>query len=376
MFRSVNLRIYILKALAGDCFLLDFNNGSCILIDGGYKSTYTTQLKQLLIKLNNEGKHIEYLILTHYDSDHIGGLLALLEENGNNDHEKIIHIENIICNGFSSFCNKSDNLKILTFRSKGNNATEEISAKQQLDFEKICLINGYEINNGANGHFISQGDVLEGKEYQIKILTPTSTQLNELGNHLKRELIKNNYSLTQLNFQNLSMHMQEEPIINITENISSTYFADIEEWKKYLDKGSYLNLVNQCSLSFEIQFKEKYLLFCGDSDMNIAKSSLQNEYEVIKLSHHGTYYGNECFAEDKPVTATNYIISTNGIHTSREHPSRRLLSEIITLPHHKNLYFNYDITKVKNEMYYLLNNIEQKQKYNFKYKSDYFYFDI
>ena len=83
------MRIYLLKALAGDCFLLDFNNGSCVLIDGGYKTTYTKQLKQLLINLKNEGKYLEYVILTHYDSDHIGGLLALLEENEKREARKL-----------------------------------------------------------------------------------------------------------------------------------------------------------------------------------------------------------------------------------------------------------------------------------------------
>ena len=170
--------------------------------------------------------------------------------------------------------------------------------------------------------------------------------------------------------------MQEESTTNKTETISCAYLNDICEWGKYIDEGSSLNLVNKCSLSFEIQFKGNYLLFCGDSDMNIAKQLLRKEYDVIKLSHRGTYHGNQCFIEPQPVIATNYIISTNGTHTSREHPSRKLLSEIITLSHDKNLYFNYDITSVKNKIYYLLNNIEQKGKYKFEYKTDYRYFDV
>ena len=114
------MRIYLLKANSGDCFLLDFNNGSCVLIDGGYKRTYTEHLKELLIKLKNEGKHLEYVILTHYDSDHIRGLLALLEENGKHDNEQIIHIENILCNGFSNFCKKTRNSTVFQYYSKDN----------------------------------------------------------------------------------------------------------------------------------------------------------------------------------------------------------------------------------------------------------------
>lgn len=31
--------IYILEADVGDCFVIDFNNGKCILIDGGIPNT-------------------------------------------------------------------------------------------------------------------------------------------------------------------------------------------------------------------------------------------------------------------------------------------------------------------------------------------------
>ena len=369
------MRIYLLKANAGDCFLLDFDNGSCVLIDGGYKSTYTIQLKQLLMELNNAGKHLEYLILTHYDSDHIRGLLTLLEENGKHDNEQIIHIKNILCNGFSGFCKKTRSSTVFPYYTK-DNTREEISAHEQYDFETLCLTNGYKINSCVGGRVLSQGDILEGKEYIIKILTPTLSQLNKLGRHLQKELKRNKYSLSQLSFQNLSMFIQEAPPISKVETISSTYYDDINKWKKYLDKGPILNLVNQCSLSFEIQFNEKHLLFCGDSDMSVAKPLLRDKYDVIKLSHHGTYHGNKCFIEHAPVTTTNYIISTNGVYLGREHPNRKLLSEIITLPHKKKLYFNYDISKVKNGMYYLLNSEEQQNKYNFSYMSDYYYFEL
>lgn len=237
---------------------------------------------------------------------------------------------------------------IVPYSPKHHNTTEEISFHQQLEFEKLCLINGYKINNCVNKKSILQGDVLQGIGYHIRFLTPTSSQINTLGHHLQNKLVEGNYSLFPINFQNLSMKEQDDSLTNRTEYISSGYFDDICLWKEYLDKGSPLNIVNECSLSFEIEFNQKYFLFCGDSDMNTAKKLLRKRYDLIKLSHHGTYHGNECFIDTDPIISDRYIISTNGIRTTREHPSRKLLSEIITLPHSKELYFNYDILDIKN----------------------------
>ena len=48
-------KIHFLPALAGDCFVLEFINNECIIIDCGYKSTYKKELKPLLQELNKKG---------------------------------------------------------------------------------------------------------------------------------------------------------------------------------------------------------------------------------------------------------------------------------------------------------------------------------
>ena len=40
-----NAKIHILPANSGDCFLIEFNNDECILIDTGFKETYYKYLK-------------------------------------------------------------------------------------------------------------------------------------------------------------------------------------------------------------------------------------------------------------------------------------------------------------------------------------------
>ena len=116
-------------------------------------------------------------------------------------------------------------------------------------------------------------------------------------------------------------------------------------------------------MAFEVVENDKTVLFCGDADMNTYRCYLNDNYDLIKLSHHGTYHGNECFIGESAKRADKYIISTNS--TRFPHPELRLLAEIIMQDRYKELLFNYDLTKFKSVEYGLLNNGAQQEKYRF-----------
>ena len=88
-------RIHFLRALAGDCFVLEFVNKECIIIDCGYKSTYKEELKPLLLELKNKGCKVTLLLITHTDKDHIDGAIEFIKDNGNSTSPRIIPVENI-----------------------------------------------------------------------------------------------------------------------------------------------------------------------------------------------------------------------------------------------------------------------------------------
>jgi hypothetical protein len=81
--------------------------------------------------------------------------------------------------------------------------------------------------------------------------------------------------------------------------------------------------------------------------MGAYKDKLDKRYDLIKLSHHGTFYGNQCFVGDNPTTADCYLFSTNACR--EEHPNRRLLSGILTQDQEKKLISstNLKYTKMK-----------------------------
>jgi beta-lactamase superfamily II metal-dependent hydrolase len=79
----------------GDAILIrykgDSKNYVNILMDGGYVKTYQRVLKPHLEKIRDRNEKIDLLILTHYDSDHIGGILAFIRDK-DFDHSSFVDL--------------------------------------------------------------------------------------------------------------------------------------------------------------------------------------------------------------------------------------------------------------------------------------------
>ncbi len=73
------MRIHFLSVGQGDCTLIELPDGKVMLIDGGDGSEYAT--KRIIryckaLKISN----IDYLVVTHADSDHCGGLAEIMQQ--------------------------------------------------------------------------------------------------------------------------------------------------------------------------------------------------------------------------------------------------------------------------------------------------------
>ncbi|HJE03674.1 MAG TPA: MBL fold metallo-hydrolase [Aliarcobacter thereius] len=82
------MEIKFLKANNGDSIHISFGNKN-ILIDTGTGATYLSkpngrpqngELKSLINKLQSKNEKIDLLIITHWDDDHIGGVLKWFKE--------------------------------------------------------------------------------------------------------------------------------------------------------------------------------------------------------------------------------------------------------------------------------------------------------
>ena len=383
-----NCIIHFLPAMAGDCFVLEFRNKECIIIDCGFKSTYKEYLRPLLIELKNRGCWITLLLVTHIDQDHIEGAIALLEENGSANSPNIIPIHNIWFNGFfNTLLNRSEFIQRL--RSLSNEQeyikenilndlliqvqgeSQKISVKHSISFEELCLKNGYPLNaqfldgivrNLDTNHNQNIKNRLEIGTCKIAVLSPTEKELDKLADTLNLEMIRNfgiDYAISEdsqfMKLCELLMEIESEE-----SGVDEFVCASDESLESWLGTScmSPMNAINMASIVVEIQYGDLTMLFTGDSDSSLWYKCLDAEYRVIKLSHHGTTYPNKDLLSNS--RGDILLISTNGSR-GRRHPEKETIAQAI-LAGNKILYCNYDIPQ-KN----VLEKLQERYEYHIYY---------
>jgi len=79
-YAKAQCRVHFLDVGQGDCTFVELNNGgTTIMIDTGKKSAGKEILKYMSLVGYGRGSRIDYLILTHTDSDHVGGAKTVME---------------------------------------------------------------------------------------------------------------------------------------------------------------------------------------------------------------------------------------------------------------------------------------------------------
>lgn len=362
--------VHFLPAKSGDCFVVEFDNKECILIDCGYVSTYKKELKPLLLQLRAKGCRLILLLITHIDQDHISGAIQFLQENGKQDAPQIIAIENIWFNGFFNTvfsrpefekrrttclspkmaCRQKCAISDLLMQVPSEDGP--ISVSQCKCFETLCAKNGYALNRQFPGQIVQQTyktreemrkNEIQFGDIHIRILGPGKEQLDQLAQRLDRTLIQqfgSNYQLTEdesfgILFE-LLMGLHASPS-GISELICASK-SGIKDWLGTSSRAK-MSLENQSSIAVEIEYKGFQLLFLGDAESENFKSLLAPHYHLIKLSHHGTLQPNLALLENS--IGDILLISTDGV---KRHPEDELLARAILAGNHA-LYFNYNITR-------------------------------
>lgn len=364
--KKADCTIHFVKASSGDCFLLEFLDKTCILIDCGYKSTYETELKPLLKKLSNEGKRIGLLVITHMDEDHIGGAIAFIEDNGDGNNPNIISIDNIWFNGIFDICNncqyvlshlvdhlsdidekKYKDIRLALSKLIGI-GSGFISANQAEAFELLCRSNNYNLNAGAKNGLITNGMKLKIGECNISVLSPSKKEVDSFAKWIDRNLIElsgNNYKLEKNSFieyiEKLAIFQGKDEEGNSGSEVISAGISNIHNWIGTSSLAK-MNEANRMSIVMDIEYNGITMLFAADSESEDWISRAKTQYNLVKLSHHGTTQPNlkilECINFDSA------LISTNG---KKNHPEDDLLARLI-MKNVKNLYFNYDIRRKEN----------------------------
>lgn len=319
---------HILKAYTGDCILIktfnSINEEFIILIDGGTPSTFEYSLKNELRNLSK----IDLLVLTHIDSDHIGGLLKFLNNSLIDridiseiwvNHPELIDINS---DGLISF-NQANKLKDLILQKKRQTIIREISTAER---------------------FIEKDNIF------FTILSPTKDILDSLYQNWEYNKYKKNIEIS------VSSEITNIDSYKISlSDLSKNKFAPIKTIEQ--------DIVNASSIAFLLSCPDVNFLLLGDSRSEIIEKELYTlEYtsdmplicDYVKISHHGSK-NNTSATLLELLDSTNYIISTNGGSERNKHPSRETIAKLIFNSKRKfdkkiSLFVNYSISELKNRI--------------------------
>jgi len=313
----------VLPSYHGDCIIIktfDIHNDEfIILIDGGTAQTFRYSLKAELKNIN----HIDLLILTHIDSDHIAGLInffksslidsIIIDEIWMN-HPEIVEVNND--NLIST--KQGDTLKELILSKKPNVKLLEVSTN-----ETSILRQGIE--------FI--------------ILSPTQQIKDELYNKWQLS------SLPKANNDNVNISSQKE--------VYSSSLLDLNKIEFIPDKSINGDIYNSSSIAFILKCLDITILLLADARPEVITESLKlNGYsetqplkvDYVKVSHHGSL-NNTSQEMLGLIKCNDFIISTNGGTAVHKFPSRETIARIVYSSQRNdeelNIYFNYKIEEIK-----------------------------
>jgi beta-lactamase superfamily II metal-dependent hydrolase len=324
------MKIKFLQAFNGDSIWISFlenGNPRNIIIDGGAGDTYqdklrrTGELYEVINSIRDKKQNIDLLVLTHFDDDHIGGILRWL----NQDKEAATLIKKVWFNSGKEIAKKlaSEENKDLSIEIKENTDDFYTSPKQGIEFE------GYlSKNNLWDDKLILQDDKIDILGITFKFLSPSMEKLEGL---LKLYEKEKDYFTSGGDFDFVT------PLNDFIEEESTPEFKFKED--KSVPNGS--------SIAFIMEYGDKSFLFLGDAHPSIVTEGLKKfgfeeenplKAELMKISHHGSQY-NTNLELLTIVKTNNYIISSNA--TKHGLPNKRTIARIIANNPNATIHFNY-----------------------------------
>jgi competence protein ComEC len=151
------LRISMIDVDQGDCILIQTEKGTTILIDGGSSSVTKVARYRIVPFLKAIGvRKIDYVLLSHSDSDHMNGIQEMLEEN-------LFSIENIGISENPDFLENYEELRKLAEKKDVNFFTVTAGDKLingKLEMEILSPDNGFysDVNSASMMLFVRQDE--------------------------------------------------------------------------------------------------------------------------------------------------------------------------------------------------------------------------
>lgn len=303
--------VKLIQAGHGDAILVSYGHNPTrhILIDGGPASSLPTLIEVLAASRTNGVLILETLVVTHYDFDHIGGIIALLEQ-----MPDWLTINDVWFNGHKH---------LLPRDSLGPQHSEALAD----------LIVGLNLswNKALQGHAIharSTGSVDLPGGMSIRVLSPTAKELAALAKQSAAGLLSNDDSVPRDKLG----HQDAWP---------PPPFSSLLAMRSPPDKSA----SNASSIALLLSYAKKQVLLTGDAHAEVICGSLEHYWpkqklklDLLKVSHHGSQ-ANTSADFLRTIECKRFAVSTNG--KIQAHPDQVLIARIIGSTYNPELIFNY-----------------------------------
>lgn len=335
-------RIRILQVQYGDAIIIECSGGDfmgVIVVDGG-----PTTSSDYFLDALSDLPAIDLMVLTHYDEDHIGGILSLVYDCL--DKQAPLPVKEIWAN-----CAQYVPMVGSTRTSPG----------QGVDLAK------YLTEFVANSDLVWRDRISEGycsntiHFAEIEVVSPT---VEVMIMAIKKQKIEDGAPTKATARTNADL------------KISLDDLAEKNTKAPDLTKDS--QLANAASIAFILRSDEFSVLMLGDCYPQNVEAYLRGkgwsedhplEVDFVKVSHHGSRNNTSNGLMDI-IKCNKFIISTNGGDGRYAHPDRETFAHILCHPKRNkeeriHFYLNYSLEEITTNGASFLNDGE-KEQYNFE----------
>lgn len=344
----MQVKIQTFPVGSGDCITLLLKNGDKelhIMVDcGRYKPEVNDYVK------NEFHGHIDYLIVTHIDNDHIKGLIEMLSSKPD------LTINHIFYNCYQR---TSDDLQEWDERMVENMKNvyhhlpvvidmleQKINAETSKSLAELILGNEKWKKVWRREYITDESSMVDlGDDMgRFIFLSPTKKALDDLDKEYRTlfwktlyKQKKEDYKKEETIYESLMRIMEQEDNEGLDEEPVSSKVLDENALKFYADeKMKGLSPANEASIAFIWEHEGHRILFMGDANPDQVVKKIGDVYkdtpkpvlfDAIKISHHGSAHSTS--NELVSIADSECYFVTGGANAR---PSYQALSRIIIAP--------------------------------------------
>jgi hypothetical protein len=362
------MKLRIFQSDHGDCLLLESKDRKLVLCDGGMRSSVKSHVRDELGKLRDDGREVEYVYISHIDSDHISGVLQLLEDEVEwriFEYRQSIHdaeatepefprppvIKGLLNNAFRDLIGINESTEVedlLAVAVPSLLATADprlvdvalelqdlaVSIPEAVKVSRLTASDALRIPvNRLPGmteppkllFFRDQVQSFKIGKMKFTIVGPTSQELTDLKTGWITWLRANRDEVLKLR-RELKRRVEE-----FSSGVPGSPF-DLRDWNGIPDFEG-VSAPNIASLMFMVEEDGKRVLLTGDSQQDKILDGLRRtgfldgtglHLDVLKVQHHGSENNLDLnFARN--VSAKHYVFCGNGLYGN---PAREVIDFI------------------------------------------------